>query len=197
MTRGLFAVIDDCDADDICRYRWHATSLLREKVYAARKTADGGVIFMHRQILPPPLGLIVDHIDGFTLRNIRANLRIATHSQNRVNSERPGSRGPNASRFRGVQRSAQANGSRGGKIWECRLRLKDRNLYLGSFHAEEDAALAYDTAAKQYFGEFARLNFPYHQHAPLSGETTLSEASTCIRTEKTGQKMAPEKGQNP
>ena len=35
-----------------------------------------------------------------------------------------------------------------------------QNTYLGRFIDIEDAARAYDEAAKKYFGDFANLNFP-------------------------------------
>ena len=47
-----------------------------------------------------------------------------------------------------------------GIRWRARLRFKGRDINLGQFGTEVEAATAYDTAARQYLGQFALLNFP-------------------------------------
>ncbi len=92
-----------------------------------------------------------DHINTDSLDNRRANLRLATHSQNSCNSRRDKSK--TLSRFRGVSFS-----KRKGK-WFAAIRINGKKTWLGYFNDEEDAARAYDHAARKYHGEFAMLNF--------------------------------------
>ena len=43
--------------------------------------------------------------------------------------------------------------------WSAKLRVDKKSIWLGRFETEQEAARAYDAAAKQYFGASAKLNF--------------------------------------
>ena len=109
---------------------------------------------MHQFIMRPPKGKVVDHIDGNGLNNRRANLRLCTPRQNRRNT-RPRRK---TSAFLGV--------SRRGSKYLARIKHDGRQLYLGLFDDEIEAARARDRKACELFGEFAWLNFP--DDAPLA-----------------------------
>lgn len=92
----------------------------------------------------------IDHINGVITDNRLCNLRLTDQQKNQHNRK---SRSDVSSLYKGV-------GWHLGK-WRAFIVLPDGSpKYLGRFNKEEDAAKAYDEAARQHFGEFARLNFP-------------------------------------
>lgn len=90
----------------------------------------------------------VDHIDGNPDNNRWANLRLADRSNNTANSRR---RSDNTSGVKGVHFDKSS-----GK-WRSELSARGRRIFLGYFTSPEAAAAAYEAAALQYFGEFARV----------------------------------------
>jgi hypothetical protein len=103
---------------------------------------------MHETIKPTPEGMQTDHIDRNGLNNLEENLRNATNHQNSMNRGNFG-----AVKYRGVAYDCR------GYI-KAHIQLSGKGIHLGYFKTEEEAAHAYDKAAKEYFGEFAYLNFP-------------------------------------
>ena len=155
LTKGYVTVIDAVDAD-LAALKW-CTYLSRNHAYAARleqRHKQRTVYRLHRVVLERALGRellaaeCVDHINGDTMDNRRANLRLATRSQNKANSRRPRS---NTSGYKGVKWSKKH------RKWEASIKVNYRLRFLGYFNAPEEAYEAYCQAAKQYFGEFARL----------------------------------------
>ncbi|MEW6206671.1 MAG: AP2/ERF family transcription factor, partial [Pseudomonadota bacterium] len=138
------------------RYSWHCIVVGTIKYAVTKpgpaKTRKG--ILMHRLILNAPPGIQIDHIDMDGLNNTKANLRLATPQQNRCNRSKTRA---NTSGYKGVIQNKSAWKT---TKWIASIVVNRKRMYLGSFNTPEEAAYAYDNAAKQYFGEFARLNFP-------------------------------------
>lgn len=152
---GLFAIVDEEDYPLVAPYHWTAKKI-ENTFYATRDVSIGGerdtTILMHRALMNPPPGFVVDHIDRDGLNNRRStNLRLAKRWQNGVNSKH---RSHNTSGFRGVSAHGQCD------RWAATIRAEGRGHHLGLFRTAEEAARAYDVAALRLHGEFARLNFP-------------------------------------
>lgn len=149
LSRGLVTIVDDDDYEWLTQWEWHATVA----GYAARNKPrpDRGIILMHRAIMTPPDDMVVDHINRNPLDNRRENLRVVTHRQNIINM---GARKHNTSGFRGVGWDKEK------RKWRVQIRNGTTNKFIGRFDTPEEAARAYDEAAKQLHGEVAVLNFP-------------------------------------
>lgn len=142
---GFYAYVDAADYEWLSQWTWRLMS-----GYAIRRSR-GKTIYMHREIMQPPEGMVVDHLNHNKLDNTRANLRNCTQRENLYNSEK---RRGTSSRFRGVSRLPY------GAKWRATLKFENKPVSIGSFTEEIDAARAYDRAAVKYFGDAARLNFP-------------------------------------
>jgi hypothetical protein len=137
--------VDAADYEWLNQWHWYV-----HDGYAAR-FEKGKTIFMHRQIMQPPKGMLVDHSDGNKANNCRLNLRVCTRAQN-MHNKRKHSR--SSSQFKGVYYNRKI------RKWYARCRCQGHGLPVGPFDTEVEAARAYDRQAVEFFGEFARLNFP-------------------------------------
>lgn len=151
LTQGKVALVDAEDFEYLNQWKWCAyysgyTWYAMKKIRIAKKEKD---LKMHRLIVNPPDNMEVDHINGSGLDNRKENLRICTHSQNHMNSRRQSN---NTSGYKGVCFYKRV------KKWIAYIKYNKKRVHLGYFNAREDAALAYNEAARKYHGEFARLN---------------------------------------
>ncbi len=144
LTQGKTAIVDAEDAP----FNWHAQRNKRT-FYAVRgERQPSGTVYMFR-MHTELVGKDVDHEDCNGLNNRRHNLRSANLIQQCQNRQR---RSDNTSGFKGV--------SFHKKRWASRISINGKRIGLGYHVVAEDAARAYDEAAREHFGEFARLNFP-------------------------------------
>lgn len=147
--KGKFAIVDDEDYETINKNKWNLSfnGYAQRIVYIG--TLNGKKIRksekMHRVLNKTPIEMDTDHINRDKLDNRKKNLRICTHNENLHNQKRSGS-----SEFKGVYKKKNR--------WQSAIYSNYMRIFLGSFKTKEEAALAYNEAAKKYHGEFAVLN---------------------------------------
>jgi hypothetical protein len=175
LSQGLYAQVDDQDFEWLSKWKWSA--VLKHNVwYAVRRPEKHGrrrTVYMHREIMGFPDGKHIDHIDRDGLNNRRSNLRICSAAQNQRNR---GKQVNNAAGHKGVSWNWQK------RKWEARINARGKRKFLGYFDSPEEAAFAYDRAAVQYYGEFAKLNFPNTVEPDLldlAGSLNIKQTTLC------------------
>jgi hypothetical protein len=148
LTKNRYAVIDKADYDALPELRdnnwfYHGAG------YAWSWLAGKNVL-MHRLIMRPMQGAEVDHIDHDGLNNRRSNLRICEHKQNLKNLKRR--RAGKSSPYKGVSFEKQTG------RWKAQISVDGKNLNLGRFLTEHEAARVYNEAALRLHGEYAETN---------------------------------------
>lgn len=140
------ARIDEADWHLVVGHKWRA---IRPNGRANAYAVSENDVLLHRLLMAPDDGMVVDHIDGDGLNNTRANLRVCTHRQNRCNQKRNKA---NTSGVKGASRIARK------KPWKAAIFVGRKCIHLGTFATKDEAAQAYAAGAQKYHGEFAKVD---------------------------------------
>lgn len=144
---GTFAFIDAEDAERVGQFTW-----TRSGNGYVQKTSRIP-IYLHRFVMDAPPDKDVDHRFG-NLRDCRKRmLRFSEPSGFCGNAMNKGVTRASKSGYKGVFWD-KARGK-----WLVQIQAAGRVYSVGRFDDKEEAARAYDAAARIHHGEFARLNF--------------------------------------
>jgi hypothetical protein len=146
LTKGYFSIIPSYAVDEVAKNAWHIHFSSQYQAYA-RSRVKGKLIYLHK-LLFPEYG-IVDHISGNRLLNIPSNTREATKETNAYN--RLGNRNSRTG-LKGVFTTTH------GKPYRSSITAEGIDYHLGTFETKHEARAAYQEAALELHGDFARFD---------------------------------------
>ena len=155
LKNGLLVKVDYDDLEIVSQYSWFysprngGNSYVAREEFVSKYPRRRKTYRLHREIMQPPDGMVVDHINGDGLDNRKCNLRICTHGQNAANQVHRKQKGNTP--YNGVYKRFEAGSQR-------KYRAQFGRKYLGCFYTADEAAEAVNKAAYDKYGEFARLN---------------------------------------
>ncbi|NES03982.1 MAG: hypothetical protein F6K22_14750 [Okeania sp. SIO2F4] len=147
ITRGQVVIVDEQDYEELSKHKWYLIDGFAARTI--KKDDKRTTIYMHRVIMDAPMGVSVYHINHNKLDNQRENLRLVKGSARM--HRRPSVK--HSSKYRGVYWCKDK------RKWIAEIKVYKKQIRLGRFEVEKDAAIAYDEAARKYYGSLARTNF--------------------------------------
>jgi hypothetical protein len=146
---GLFKVLlDDDDYEKVTKTfktpKWCVRVPPKREglFYFQKRMSDKSLIEMHRWIVYAPKGTYIDHINNNCCDNRKENLRIVTNSQNLRNAKL---RKDNKTGCKGLNFDIKR------KVWEVKIKVNYKSIYLGKFTNYEDAVKARKEAEIKYW----------------------------------------------
>jgi hypothetical protein len=150
LSRGYVAIVDEEDHEWLSEWKWCANSK-KGNAYAFRTVGHGGKrigIYLHRLVLGiDGTEAVADHINGDTLDNRRANLRVVNHWQNAVNAKMYAN---NTSGVKGVDFVKQRG------QYRARIFRYHKQITVGYSGTLRGAAALRREAEKELYGEYVR-----------------------------------------
>lgn len=150
LRNGGVATVDDEDYEALSRHNWRWLKT-GNRVYVARyglnEQKSSRIFYMHREIMRPAKGQCVDHVNGDSFDNRRANLRFATYAENARNCKVYKN---NTTGYKGVQRR--------GRGFSVEIQYNRKRLTAPGFDTAEEAAAFYNDVTGKLFGDYARPN---------------------------------------
>lgn len=153
---GMSTKVDDDVYAKMQGIKWNCNRDVRSGnwyVTTQRKVLVGGE-YVYRKfglaefiIGKPEKGLQIDHINQDSLDNRIENLRFCTRSENLRNRRKM--KGC-SSKYKGVTKTY--------KGWRAQIVVNKKNYHLGFYDNEMEAAIAYNNACLDMYGDFASPN---------------------------------------
>ena len=164
LTNGQNVIVDDDDFDYLNNYKWciqqrkEATFIVNEVRMRVKRrqhelisTFMPVLIYKRLHNIDKDTRITIKMLDGNRLNCLRSNIIVVTQHQLSAGENIP-VRMDKTSKYKGVGFHYES------KKWVARIRVNSKLIYLGLYSNEDIAALIYNSAAKEYFGEFAKLN---------------------------------------
>ncbi len=163
LTQGYKTQVDEDMLSVLTKNKWFTviSGRTHNHVYACRKVKGkrrwlAHVVMGVSSEFLKENKLVVDYINHDTLDNRRCNLRFATKSQDQMNTiglkKRVNKRQAPTSSFKGVSWSTRYG------LWKASIHVDNKEIYLGRYVDEREAARMYNVAALFYYKDYATLN---------------------------------------
>lgn len=146
-------LIDDKDWPRIKNYKWcveYRYGRLKSIITTVRKNGERKNVRLHKLLTNYSY---CDHINGNVLDNRKKNLRRVSHSENMQNRKTGVN---NKCGYKGVYPVLYRD--KNTIKYKAQIGFRKKQIHIGTYNTAAQAALAYNKAAKQLHGEFAKLN---------------------------------------